>query len=185
MHFHLRPCRVLVSRPYVGARDKRAAVVTPLRASVPLNACADDRYRVTVVGGGLAGVAAAMVLAERGITVDLHEALPVLGGRVASWPDQLSPRAGGGPIQMERGFHAFFRQYYNVRALMKRWDPQLRSLRRLDDYPLFGPNGAVESFKGLPSRPPLNLIELVRRTPTLGLGDLRAINGEQAAEMIR
>ncbi len=173
-----------MSVPYVGARDTRAAVVTPVGSSLPLNAPSKAGYRVTVVGGGLAGASAAMVLAERGITVDLHEAQPMLGGRLSSWPDQLRPLAGGGPVQMERGFHAFFRQYYNVRALMKRWDPELASLRPLDDYPLFGPGGAVESFKNLPSRPPFNLLALVRRTPTLGLRDLRQINGDQAAEML-
>jgi carotenoid phi-ring synthase / carotenoid chi-ring synthase len=123
-------------------------------------------------------------LAERGITVDLHEAAGVLGGRLSAWPDQLNAAAGSTSIQVERGFHAFFRQYYNVRALMKRWDPALASLRSLDDYPLYGPSGAVESFKGLPARPPFNLVELVRRTPTLGLRDLRQIDGDQAAEML-
>jgi carotenoid phi-ring synthase / carotenoid chi-ring synthase len=171
-----------MSVPYVGAKDKRARVVTEL-TNLPLRS-ADKGLRATVVGGGLAGAAAAMVLAERGITVDMHEAAPVLGGRLSAWPDHLSNAAGGSPIEMERGFHAFFRQYYNVRALMKRWDPQLESLRPLDDYPLYGPNGAVETFRKLPARPPINLIELVRRTPTLGLRDLRAINGEQAAEML-
>ncbi len=170
--------------PYNGARDSRASVITPLSSTLPLRAPAGSGFRATVVGGGLAGAAASMVLAERGITVDLHESQPVLGGRVSSWPDQLNPGAGGGPVQMERGFHAFFRQYYNVRALMKRWDPELTSLRPLEDYPLFGPDGAVESFKGLPSRPPFNLLELVRRTPTLGVKDLRRINGDQAAEML-
>jgi carotenoid phi-ring synthase / carotenoid chi-ring synthase len=170
--------------PYEGARDKRARVISQLPTNAPLKADPAKGLRATVVGGGLAGAAAAMVLSERGITVDLHEAAPVLGGRVSSWPDQLNQTAGGTEIQMERGFHAFFRQYYNVRALMKRWDPQLTSLRSLDDYPLYGPNSAVESFKKLPARPPFNLIELVRRTPTLGLKDLRAIDGDQAAEML-
>jgi carotenoid phi-ring synthase / carotenoid chi-ring synthase len=170
--------------PYEGARDKRARIVTPLTTNLPLHAPKDASLRATVVGGGLAGAAAAMVLSERGITVDLHEAGPVLGGRLSSWPDQLNAAAGGDSIHMERGFHAFFRQYYNVRALMKRWDPQLESLRPLHDYPLYGPNNTVETFKNLPARPPLNLVELVRRTPTLRLKDLRAIDGDQAAEML-
>jgi carotenoid phi-ring synthase / carotenoid chi-ring synthase len=170
--------------PYVGARDKRARVVNDLHAYRPLKATPDRGLNATVVGGGLAGVAAAMVLAERGIQVTIHEASPVLGGRVSSWPDTLNVAAGGGAIDMERGFHAFFRQYYNVRALMKRWDPSLASLRPLEDYPLYGPNNAVETFRKLPARPPLNLIELVRRTPTLSFKDLRAIDGEQATEML-
>ncbi len=172
------------SAPYAGARDRRAAVINQLQPGRPLKASPSRALRATVVGGGLAGAAAAMVLSERGITVDLHDAAPVLGGRLSSWPDQLNHAAGGDQIQMERGFHAFFRQYYNVRALMKRWDPQLASLRPLEDYPLYGPNGAVESFRKLPARPPFNLIELVRRTPTLRVKDLRAIDGDQAAEML-
>ncbi len=170
-----------MSKPYVGARDKRARVVTPADSSLPVKLRADQPRTATVVGGGLAGLAAAMVLAERGVAVELIESGGVLGGRLSAWPDTL---ADGTDVSVERGFHAFFRQYYNVRSLMKRWDPTLRSLRRLDDYPLYGPNGSVETFEGLPARPPLNLIELVRRTPTLGFSDLRAIDGEQAAEML-
>jgi carotenoid phi-ring synthase / carotenoid chi-ring synthase len=170
-----------MSRPYAGARDTQARLVAPVDTRRPLRVARGDQRSATVVGGGLAGVAAAMVLAERGVEVELIESSPVLGGRLSAWPDRLND---GTEISLERGFHAFFRQYYNVRALMKRWDPGLGSLRSLADYPLYGPNGAVETFKGLPARPPFNLIELVRRTPTLGLADLRAIDGEQAAEML-
>jgi carotenoid phi-ring synthase / carotenoid chi-ring synthase len=170
--------------PYQGAQDRRARVVTDLSSTRPWRVQGDQPCRATVIGGGLAGAAAAMVLAERGVVVDIHEASAQLGGRLSSWPDQLTAAASASSMQMERGFHAFFRQYYNVRMLMKRWDPDLGSLRSLDDYPLYGAGGAVESFKGLPSRPPFNLMELVRRTPTLGWQDLRAIDGEQAAEML-
>ncbi len=170
-----------MSRPYAGARDTRARLVGPVDTRRPLRVSSGNHRSATVVGGGLAGVSAAIVLAERGVDVELIEASPVLGGRLSAWPDRL---ADGTEISLERGFHAFFRQYYNIRALMKRWDPTLSSLRPLVDYPLYGPDGAVETFKGLPSRPPLNLIELVRRTPTLGVADLRAIDGEQAAEML-
>jgi isorenieratene synthase len=73
---------------------------------------------------------------------------------------------------MDRGFHAFFRQYYNLRRFLRRFDPQLSRLLPLTDYPLLGPGGRQESFSGLPKRPPFNLISLVRRTPTLRLKDL-------------
>ncbi len=170
-----------MSRPYPGARDRRAHVLPPL----PLAAAPSGTpRRATVVGGGLAGVAAAVVLAERGVAVTLHEAGPVLGGRLAAWDDRLSPEAGGTAIQMERGFHAFFRQYYNVRSLLRRIDPALRLLRPVADYPLYGPNGASESFKDLPLRPPFNLMALIRRTPTLRFRDLVSMDGEAAAEML-
>ena len=129
-------------------------------------------------------MAAAISLAERGAKVHVREAGPVLGGRLSSWPDRLNAAAGGGVIEMERGFHAFFRQYYNARALLRRADPNLSFLMACDDYPLFGPNNAFQSFAGLPATPPLNLVSLVRRTPTLNFAGLRRINGDAAAEML-
>jgi len=46
--------------------------------------------KVAVVGGGLAGLAAAVRLAEHGLQVELFEARPRLGGRAASFRDALS-----------------------------------------------------------------------------------------------
>ncbi|HEV3022802.1 MAG TPA: hydroxysqualene dehydroxylase HpnE [Pirellulales bacterium] len=46
--------------------------------------------RVLVVGGGLAGMAAAVRLAEAGLAVELFEARRQLGGRAASFYDQAS-----------------------------------------------------------------------------------------------
>lgn len=45
---------------------------------------------VAIVGGGLAGVAAALAAAERGLRVELFEARRVLGGRAASFRDPAS-----------------------------------------------------------------------------------------------
>ncbi len=134
-----------------------------------------------VVGGGLAGVAAAVVLAERGVKVTLLERESYLGGRAGAWPEKLS---SGESLEMERGFHAFFRQYYNLRELLRRIDPELRNLIPLLDYPLLGPDGAMESFSGLPHRAPLNVIELVRRTPRLTIPDLARVNVRAAMEMV-
>ncbi|NEB15665.1 FAD-dependent oxidoreductase, partial [Streptomyces coelicoflavus] len=66
---------------------------------------------MAVIGGGIASLAAATVLAERGVRVVLYEREPVLGGRVSSRTFALPD---GTPATMSRGFHAFFRQYYNL-----------------------------------------------------------------------
>lgn len=137
--------------------------------------------KVVVVGGGLAGCAAATVLAERGFSVTVIEREHYLGGRVGAWDDRLADGTG---FQMERGFHAFFRQYYNLRALLRRVDPELGCLRPLADYPLLGPGGWQESFSGLPRRVPLNLLALVWRTPSLRLRDLPRIDVGPATEMV-
>lgn len=134
-----------------------------------------------VVGGGLAGIAAAVVLAERGVRVTLLEASPFLGGRAGAWTDNL---AGGEPFEMERGFHAFFRQYYNLRNLLRRIDPDLAMLMPLEDYPILGPNGESQSFAALPRRPLASIIALVRRTPAFTFRSLFRINGRAAARML-
>jgi isorenieratene synthase len=134
-----------------------------------------------VVGGGIAGLAAATVLAERGVEVTVVERESFLGGRAGAFSDRL---ADGTPFAMERGFHGFFRQYYNLRAMLRRIDPELSFLTPLTDYPLLGPDGARESFSDLPKRAPFNIVELIRRTESLRLRDLRAIAPRPALAML-
>lgn len=134
-----------------------------------------------VVGGGIAGAAAATVLAERGVGTTLLEREPALGGRAGAFPLQL---ATGETVQMERGFHAFFRQYYNLRSLLRRISPDLDLLVPLQDYPILGPGGARQSFAGLPRRAPRNFIALTRRTPELTLAALRRVGLRAALSML-
>ena len=85
---------------------------------------------VVVVGGGIAGLAAATGLVERGVSVEVIEREPNLGGRVAGWTEPLDDGdPAGAELVNNRGFHAFFRQYYNLRALLRRSDPGLDRLR--------------------------------------------------------
>lgn len=139
----------------------------------------EGEFRVAVVGGGLAGVAAACVLAERGAQVVLREAAPALGGRLAAWPVQVL----GETQEMDRGFHAFFRHYANLRALLRRIDPQLSFLQPLQDYPILTPHGDL-SFAGIPRNALLALWPLVRR---VGIGplDLARVRVGHALEMLR
>ena len=133
-----------------------------------------------VVGAGIAGLAAATGLAERGITVDVLEREPYLGGRVGDWPDVLDD---GTPVAMNRGFHAFFRQYYNLRKLLRRIDPELSMLTAVEDYPLVDGQGRRDTFRGLPKAPPLNALVFALRSPTFRLRDLMRINARAAAPL--
>lgn len=134
-----------------------------------------------VAGGGIAGVAAATVLAERGVSVTLVEKERFLGGRAGAWTDRL---ATGEAFEMERGFHAFFRQYYNLQALLRRIDPELSFLEELEDYPILGPDGEEQSFRNLPKSTPANLLTLTARSPAIGLRDLMAVSAARALEML-
>jgi isorenieratene synthase len=134
-----------------------------------------------VIGGGIAGIAAATVLVERGVRVTLIEREPALGGRAGSFEERLPT---GERVQMERGFHGFFRQYYTLRALLRRVDPELSMLQPLADYPVLAPGGMVQRFAGLPRRTPLQVIALALRTPYLRAADLAGIDGRAALQML-
>ncbi|MTE17890.1 FAD-dependent oxidoreductase [Streptomyces sp. TRM43335] len=141
------------------ARDRRA-VHRPAPAGAP---AVSGRVRAAVVGGGIAGLTAATALAERGVAVDLMERHDVLGGRVAGWPTRL---ADGTTVTMSRGFHAFFRQYYNLRNLLRRVDPDLSMLTPLPDYPLWHGDGARDGFARVPRTPPWSVLGFTALSPT-------------------
>jgi len=142
----------------------------------------DEPLDAVVCGGGLAGLAAASVLAERGARVTVVEAEASLGGRLRTWPVTLPD---GTTLGMERGFHAFFRQYYNLRAFLRRVDPDLARLVPLPDYPVLGPAGRSQSFEDLPTRPPANFLAIVNRAESFRWWDLLRVNGLAALEMLR
>jgi isorenieratene synthase len=122
-----------------------------------------------VVGSGVAGVSAAVVLAERGVRVTLLEAAPTLGGRLGAWPHTLPD---GTEQVVEHGFHAFFRHYYTWRSVLRRIDPELGFLAPVGGYPVVSRHWPAEDLTGLPAAPPLNLLALLARSPSLGLRDL-------------
>jgi len=133
---------------------------------------------VAVVGGGVAGLAAATVLAERGVRVTVLESAPQLGGRVRAWPTNDGRT-------MSRGFHAFFRQYYNLRALLRRADPSLARLVPITDYPLTRPDGLTDSFTSLPKTPPWSILGFVLASPTFRVHDLPKVDLASALELVR
>src|SRR5271154_715894 len=67
--------------------------------SLPSNA-SNSSSQVTIVGGGLAGLSAAITCAEGGAAVSLLEAHSALGGRA---------RSGDGPYKANFGPHALYK----------------------------------------------------------------------------
>jgi len=47
----------------------------------------EQRPKVVICGGGLAGLAAAKMLLDNGFAVELLEGRDILGGKVSSWRD--------------------------------------------------------------------------------------------------
>ncbi|MGW6929291.1 FAD-dependent oxidoreductase [Lentzea sp. NPDC054927] len=159
-------------------RDRRAVRVP---APVGRAQFEGDAPAIVVVGGGIAGLSAATLLAERGARVVLCERENYLGGRVGGWSTRL---ADGSEATMTRGFHAFFRQYYNLRALLKRVDPAGRALTGLPDYPLQHASGHRDGFAGLPTAVPWNALAFLRGSPTFRWRDLPQVNARGALSLL-
>jgi isorenieratene synthase len=114
---------------------------------------------VAIVGAGLAGLAAASRLAQRGFTVTLFERNEYIGGKLGSWKTTMPD---GREIGMSHGFHAFFHQYYNLRD----WFAELgveRRLHSIGDYLTLTVDGRESSFKDVATAPILNLLSLAQK----------------------
>lgn len=99
--------RLSKAQPTVFQQDRLAL---PTQVANPTTA--------VVIGGGLAGLATAYELSQRGVAVTLLERSPQLGGKIASWPIQV----GDESFMMEHGFHGFFPHYYNLFSLIGELD---------------------------------------------------------------
>ncbi len=117
---------------------------------------------VVVVGGGLAGLACAYELSQRGFQVTLLEKSPQLGGKIASW----SIQAAGETFMMEHGFHGFFPQYYNLNSLVAELDIR-ENFQSLNSYSVLYRNGKYqpEVFRPSHSAFPWNIVDLAIASP--------------------
>jgi uncharacterized protein with NAD-binding domain and iron-sulfur cluster len=92
------------------------AVGAPRKTRVPR---AKAGRRVAVLGGGMAGLAAAHELVERGFAVDVYERKQ-LGGKARSIPVAGTAAGGRKPLPGEHGFRFFPGFYHHVPDTMRR-----------------------------------------------------------------
>lgn len=134
----------------------------PDRLALPMQLPSDRPKRVVVVGGGLAGLAAAYELSRRGFGVTLLERAPHLGGKIASWPIDVN----GEPLMMEHGFHGFFPQYYNLWALTEEMNIR-QDFVSLERYSVLYKSDTYEPevFRPTHSAFPWNIVDLAISSP--------------------
>lgn len=113
--------------------------------------------KVVVIGGGLAGLASAYELSNRGFEVTLLEKSPQLGGKIASWDIQV----GDDNFRMEHGFHGFFPQYYNLKSIVREIAIE-SNFQSLEYYSLVfkGDKYKPENFRPSHSSFPWNIVDL-------------------------
>ena len=144
-------------RPYIKNRlDGYVTVVNSVDVRKPKDF--HGPHRVAVIGAGLAGLGATALLAERGFQVTLFEKNSYLGGKTGGWPVRFQD---GGAANVDHGFHAFFRHYYNLRAFLEKIGA-IGHLKKIDDYLVLTRAGKRFSFKNVSTTPVLNILSLGR-----------------------
>ncbi|EOD15400.1 hypothetical protein EMIHUDRAFT_421941 [Emiliania huxleyi CCMP1516] len=125
----------------------------------------DKKLKIGVVGAGLAGMVAAMDLADAGHDVEIFELRPFVGGKVSSWMDR-----DGNHIEM--GLHVFFGCYYNLFGIMQRTGSY--DLMRLKEHThtFINSGGGVGALDfRFPIGAPVSGLQAFARTEQLGVSD--------------
>ena len=113
-----------------------------------------------VVGGGLAGITAALDLADAGLRVTLLEVRPRLGGAAYSFERD--------DLEVDNGQHVFLRCCTDYRALLKRLGVEGdTTLQERLSIPVLAPGGAHATLRRGGMRAPLHLVGSLAGYPFL------------------
>jgi zeta-carotene desaturase len=126
----------------------------------------EESLKIGIIGAGLAGMVAAMDLADAGHEVELFEVRPFVGGKVSSWLNK-----DGNHIEM--GLHVFFGCYYNLFGIMKRtggFDKNLRLKEHIHTFVNEGGKIGALDFR-FPIGAPVSGLQSFARTEQLGIAD--------------
>lgn len=134
---------------------------------------------VNIIGGGLAGLAAAAALGSTGFTVDLFESRPFLGGRATSFP--LTPGDDDAEL-IDNCQHVLLRCCVNLLDFYNRLGVADR-IHFYREFTFLEPGGRQSTLGRGPLPAPLHLMGSFLRMPCLRAADKLAIARAMTALM--
>jgi isorenieratene synthase len=154
---------VTLGLAFVNAFPHDPVTVSPANPNDPLTLA--EPKSVLVIGGGLAGLSAALELSQRGYQVHIREALETYGGRLKVRTEHLAT----GTFQVEHGIPVWFNNYHNLKDIRDRLNvnDNFQSWDKVD-Y-VFRTYKPEQIYSEGPY--PLNLLGIVSRSPNLSLTD--------------
>jgi zeta-carotene desaturase len=123
-----------------------------------------NQSTVAVAGGGLAGLAAACALSDKGFRVTLFEKRPFLGGRASSWE-----QPGTGEV-VDNCQHVLFRLCTNLMEFYRRIGVA-NQIRWYDQMTFIEPGGRTSVMKSSPLPAPLHTAPSFLRFSFLNAAD--------------
>ena len=125
----------------------------------------DTDCEVAIIGAGLAGLACALTLADRGVRVTVLEKAAVAGGRAGSERDSVT----GDTVDL--GPHIFMSEYRNMRAWLARLGTEQRIVWNGPHLHTLVDGDVHVSARSYRLPPPLHFLPSLLGTPQLSLRD--------------
>ncbi len=120
----------------------------------------NKKIKVAVIGGGLAGISSAIMLAERGFEVHLFEKNKHLGGKCGAWKKNIT---GIENSTIDHGFHGFFPCYYNLLDFLRTHNILQKHTKRIDRYTIVNKEQKITHLDNASTTPIYNLFDLHKK----------------------
>ena len=141
-------------------------VISPRNPSAPRQLARGQEKSVLIIGAGLAGLSAALELAERKYKVTVRDAMPVVGGKLAVRQEKNA----AGTFWVEHGLHMWFENYHVLRNIRDRLGVN-GNFRPYNSVEFKFREYKKEVIKSEPPVYPLNLINILKNSPNMNILD--------------